>query len=854
MISLEDLRNATGGQLFGRVAAAQFPDFCHDVRRLEPGQLFVAIKTGYSDGHHDIESAIAGGAGGVLCQEPPTCDVTGATVILVGDTVAALGQWAAYVLRRYDTTVIGVLGTLGKSSTREAIATVLRGRYRVYNNPDALPGRAGIPLGLGGLVPEHQIALVELVSDFPGEMADLLAIAQPHIGIITNIATGAAQDVGDLERRQLESLLLLDALPPDGSAVLNRDDVFVRAMLNRAQSSIMTYGLEASTNSPDFDLAANNVQFYVDKTGFDVQHRNTRLKGCLIPTLGRPGLYAALVAFSVGVLFDISLKDSLQALSNLRALPGRLSLLDGTRGSLLIDDTFDATPASTSAALELLSTVEAGQGRRIFVLGDMRSQAETAEQAHRDIGQMSANLVDLLITCGDLASVAGRAARQAGLPPEQTALAYRHDDAANIVRNFTRQGDIVLVTGGRQSRMERVCGQLLSDAADRTWLPRQHDIPGGIASLRPTWPSWIELDLDAIAHNIRAIRRRINPNVRLIALVEANGYGHGAAHIASTAVNNGADMLGVASPNEGYLLRQAGIEAPILVLGYTPAWEVQQAVLNDLTVTIYDRDNANVFDRTAHELKRVVRVHVRVDAGLGQAGLLPDDVIPLVRSLVRLDSTEIEGLYTHFSLVADPSEIAYTREELARFTAVVTNLRASGLTIPYIHAAGSAALLTLPESHFTAVRAGLIMYGVAPSLHIPCPPDFRRALNWKTHITQLKTLPAGWFVGYGNIYQAEAEEQIAVIPVGYADGFRDPTQNEIEVLIRGQRAPVIGRTAMSQSVVYVSHIPDVRTGDEVVLIGRQGAQEIRVEELADCRGTSYYELLTGISSRIPRLV
>jgi alanine racemase len=849
MISLEDLRNATGGQLFGDIIAERFNSFCHDVRLLMPGQLFVAIKTGSHDGHRDIEEAMARGAGGVLCQEPPTCDVT-TTVVLVGDTVSALGQWAAYTLRRYDTTVIGVVGAIGKSSTCEAIAAVLGKRYRVYNNPDMLPGRHGIPLGLGGLEAEHQIALIELASEHPGEMADLLAIAQPHISVVTNISPNATQIIGEIERTQSESRQVLEALPQSGAAILNCDDEQVRQIQNQTRANLLTYGLDRS----DVDLAAYNVQFHVDKVGFDLRHASRSYKGRWVPTLGRPGLYAALAALSVGVLFDVPIRDGLQALTNLRALPGRLSLLDGMRGSTLIDDTFDATPTSALAALELLAGVESGQGRRVFVLGDVHCRDEIAQQVHREIGQQAAQTIDLLVTRGDLAAVTGQAVRQAGMSGQQTALAYRHSDAASIVRDFIRRDDIVLVTGGRGARMEEVSAQLLGNVADRDWLPRQQAVPGDFVSSQPAWPSWIKLDLDAAAHNVRALKRRLNPGVGLMARVEANGYGHGAAQIASTAINNGADLLGVVSLSEGCQLRQAGIDAPILILGYAPAWEAQQVILNDLAVTLYDRATARIFAQVARELKRTARVHVKVDVGLGQGGLLPDEVIPLVRDLVRMDGLRLEGLYTNFSLADVPAEIAYTRGELDRFATVNENLRATGIDIPYIHAADSAALLTLLESHFTMVRAGLAMVGIAPSADVSCPPGFRPVMAWKTHVVQVRTLPAGWFVGYGNAYQTETEEQVAIIPVGYSDGYCDSPPGQVDVLLRGQRAPVIGRVAMYQSVVYISHIPDVQTGDEVVLIGQQGEQTITVEELAASLETTSYELVTGISSRIPRIV
>jgi alanine racemase len=227
-------------------------------------------------------------------------------------------------------------------------------------------------------------------------------------------------------------------------------------------------------------------------------------------------------------------------------------------------------------------------------------------------------------------------------------------------------------------------------------------------------------------------------------------------------------------------------------------------------------------------------------------------VLPFLRQAVTLPNTVVEGLFTHFS-VADEADKTYTHQQMARFKAVLEQARRAGIDIPFVHASNSAAILTIPEARFNVVRLGIALYGLAPSKDTPLPAGFRPALSFKTRVAQVKTLPPGSFVSYGNTYRTRDEERIAVIPVGYADGFRRAPAHWGCVLVRGQRAPIVGRVCMDQTMLNVTDIPGVRQGDEVVLIGRQGNETITVEEIAVRLGTINYEVVSEILARVPRI-
>jgi alanine racemase len=237
---------------------------------------------------------------------------------------------------------------------------------------------------------------------------------------------------------------------------------------------------------------------------------------------------------------------------------------------------------------------------------------------------------------------------------------------------------------------------------------------------------------------------------------------------------------------------------------------------------------------------------------MGRLGLLPDQVIAFAEDVRHLPRLRLEGIFTHFS-VADEESLDYTRWQLDQFRDVLARLEQIGVTFRQIHCANSAAALRLPQSHFNMVRIGLAMYGLQPSSHVSLPQGSRPALTWKTSVAQVKALPSGSYVSYGNTYRTTENETIAVIPVGYADGFRRAPTRWREVLVRGQRAPIVGRVCMDQTMLRVDHIPEVRVGDEVVLIGPQGGDEITAEEVAEWLGTINYEVVSEILARVPRL-
>jgi alanine racemase len=377
----------------------------------------------------------------------------------------------------------------------------------------------------------------------------------------------------------------------------------------------------------------------------------------------------------------------------------------------------------------------------------------------------------------------------------------------------------------------------------------------GIRNERPAYgrDTVIEVNLDAIGHNVQQFLRHLPGGTRIMAVVKADAYGHGAVPVARAALEAGATYLGVAFVDEGVELRQAGIEAPILVLGYTPPQAAEYAIRHGLTLTVFSRESLEAADRAAARLNVPARVHVKVDTGMGRLGIKPHEAHDFIRLVLQCRSVELEGLFTHFA-TADERDKSYALYQERSFARLVEDLERQGIRIPLVHIANSAGAIELPDRVYDMVRLGISMYGYYPSAEVDrSVVDLKPALSFKTRVVHLHRPAKGTGISYGKTYSARGDEWIAVIPVGYADGFSRLLSGQGFALINGKRVPVVGRVCMDQMMLDVTRALPVNIGDEVVLYGRQGEEEITVDEVADLLGTIHYEVTCMLSHRIPRI-
>lgn len=847
MINLYDILKVANGQLFGEPAANLFTDFCLDASTIGVNQLFIALRTDKGDTHHYIEEAIQNGASGILCVEPPTCDTTDVSVLMVDDTIEALLEWSNYTLEKLQVKTIAVVGSHGKSVTVDAINHVLSNHYRSLAGHVDEVGTLAIPLSLSRLTPEHDYVVLKLNPAIPGELAHMLDAVNPEMAVVTNIDCVHPATFESCSQYVEEFADLVESLEANNLLVLNYDDDRTRELASRADEEVTVHTIGVERFGAD--VLAFNVKVGVERIGFDIRHGDERYLARWSPIPGKHQLYGLLAAIQVGEYVGISMEESLASLTELRSLPGRMALHNGIDACTLIDDSFDATYSSTLAALKWLEEVSADGHRTILILGDMENLGRNSRYAHRTVGQRAAEIADYIITQGVDAALAGRAAIDSGIDIGRVFTTYSTGDVVSVLQKLTiSENDIVLVKGGPHAGMERVVEALLANPDDKQYLVRQNSV---LRQEPPMLrPSRVEIDADALANNIRIIREKLADDVTLMAVVKADAYGHGAVMAARTAVTNGANYLAVASIAEAVELRDAGITTPILTLSYAPSEAARQAHHLNLTLTVFDIEQAERYDRMARTVSGKLKVHVKIDTGMGRLGIFAEDAIKAFRHLNTLTNLDIEGIYTHFSSADEDAEL--TAHQLETFRRAVRPLRAAGINVTYMHAANSPGTLATWESHLNMVRPGLILYGLRPSEKTTLHPGMRPVMSWKTQVLQVKDFPPGYSIGYNGTYTTRNNERIAIIPVGYADGFRRAPHTWEYVLIHGQKAPVIGRVSMEKTAVKVTAIDSVYAGDEVVLLGRQGDEVITAEMIADWLDTSNYEVVSSILPRVPR--
>jgi len=363
----------------------------------------------------------------------------------------------------------------------------------------------------------------------------------------------------------------------------------------------------------------------------------------------------------------------------------------------------------------------------------------------------------------------------------------------------------------------------------------------------------LEINLDAIAHNVRTIKGIVGRNTQIIAVVKANAYGHGAVEVSQVALENGVAILAVGVVEEGIILRKAGIKAPILICGLTLEDQLKPLLSYNLTPTICDLQILEALSKVAGENGKTVGIHIKIDTGMGRLGVSPPKTLNFVKKISKMRNIKIEGIFTHLAATNEKDGI-YTKMQLDKYKKALLELEKEGINIPLKHIANSAAILNSSSMYLDAVRPGIILYGLFPSPKSERTVELKPAAEFKTKIIFLKKVPPGKSIGYGRTYITTKTTKVATLPVGYADGYSRLLSNKAEVLVRGERAPIIGRICMDLCMIDVTHIPKVRVGNEVILWGRQGSETIWAEEIAEKIGSIVYEVICMVDKeRVPRV-
>ena len=373
--------------------------------------------------------------------------------------------------------------------------------------------------------------------------------------------------------------------------------------------------------------------------------------------------------------------------------------------------------------------------------------------------------------------------------------------------------------------------------------------------MKTSYRCWAEVDLSALRENLGWLRDQVGPGVKILTVVKADAYGHGLKQIAALLMQSGTDIFGVANLAEARSIRSVGKGWPILMLGACLPDEVDAAVRDEIRPTISTRGEAERFSAAAVRLHKQVWPHLKIDTGMGRLGAEPESALELVRQIRRLDGLSLEGIYTHYSSAEE--DVEYSRSQADRFSGLLSELRTAGIEIPLIHANNSGALLFEPRTVFNLVRPGLLVYGVVPPCQRPVQSQLRSrvrpALAFKSRVSLVKEVAPGRGLSYGHTYITPHRLRLATVTAGYGDGYLRAASNRGQVLVCGQRCPILGRITMDQMLVDVSTVEKVDAGDEVVLLGTQQGATITANEVAHWMNTIPWEVFTNITYRVPRL-
>lgn len=364
--------------------------------------------------------------------------------------------------------------------------------------------------------------------------------------------------------------------------------------------------------------------------------------------------------------------------------------------------------------------------------------------------------------------------------------------------------------------------------------------------------TWAEVSLQALAFNVKQFKQHIRKEARFMAVVKADGYGHGAVPIAEEALTNGADWIGVAFLDEALALREAGITAPVLLLGYTPAHAVHKAIEQDVTLTVYSQETIEAICQAAKTLHKKAKVHIKVDTGMTRIGIRSaEEAIDLYQALDQ-EEIEVEGIFTHFAEADNGESSDYTYQQFESFQQVYQAVEAEGYKIPIKHCCNSAGTIAYPEMHLDMVRVGVSLYGLYPEPHLKEILPLKQVMSLKTKPVLIKTVPAGQSISYGRSYTTKEETKIATLPIGYADGFSRLLSNQGHVTIRRKECLIVGRICMDQAMVDVSNVDDVHANDIVTIFGEPSEGYISLDVVAKQMQTIHYETVCLIGKRVPR--
>ena len=792
------------------------------------GSLFFALRGLVADGHQFVQEAYERGVRNfVLTHIPEGFSTEGVNVLLVDDVLSALQRLAAWHRRHFDVEVFGITGSNGKTVVKEWLYQLLSPDYRVLRSPRSYNSQLGVPLSVWRLHKGVDMALFEAGISSSGQMEKLAEIIEPTRGVFTML--GPAHDAGFSGRAEkLEEKLKLFESAQTIYYGCDQGDVQDAIRSRFAGKRLLCW----SRWDEGADLYLLD-QLPADEGAEGDRRLRARFraqeKEVIIPFSDRASLENAMLCWLV--LLDMELPDQIIAerMAELEPVAMRLELRPAINGSVLINDAYNNDLASLEIALRFLERQRRGLPG-VLVLTDILQSGEEPEKLYREVARLlKEQPVDELICIGEeIEQLRAYLPEQQGAGKLTAGRVRFYPDTAALLRELEFSffaGKAILLKGARKFQLERIADRL-AEKVHQTAL---------------------EINLDALRHNLGVFRSMLRPDVRMLVMVKAAAYGSGAVEMARLLEQRQVAYLGVAYADEGVALRQAGIKLPIMVMNPEPG-AFAQMLRYELEPEIYSLSLLRAYLRATQGLENIPGIHLKLETGMHRLGLEAEDLPGLKLLLSKHNYLRVHSVFSHLSASEQESKDAFTRQQAGRFKEMYEALVSALGYRPLAHLLNSEGIARFPDLQFDMVRLGIGFYGISAREALRKQLQF--ALSLKARISQIKTVAAGEPVGYGAEARAEQERHIATVSIGYADGLlRMAGNGRFSLLVRGQKAPVVGNVCMDMCMIDVTHIPEAAEGDEVIVF----SEEKPIEELAQALRTIPYEVLTNISERVRRV-
>ena len=810
-----DIAKIINGRLTGN-AGLIVSDIVTDSRQISFSEemAFFAIRGINHDGHQFIKSLYDKGIRVFVVEELPSDAVkySDTAFIVTDNTVSALQKLAASKRRSFKSDVIAITGSTGKTVVKEWLADILGLYEPVVRSPKSYNSQIGVPLSVWKLDDKYKAGIFEAGISMPGEMEKLRAIIDPGVGVITNIGDAHSENFPDNETKAKEKLKLFNN---SSLLVYCRDQKLLHELIRSDRLLNAKKLVDWSFLSKDAAVFVIKSQLSGSRTQLEVNYGGKKFK-FIIPFDDRASVENAVTVATVCFALNSDPDIIKKGLANLVSVAMRMEMKAGINGCQLVEDYYNSDPGSLGMAIDYLRSQD--HKKTTLILSDFVQSGRDEKELYSEIAELIRRSgIDKFIGIGPVLTRNGSSFGTDALFYYSTEEFIHRFNAADF------RNEIILIKGARKYEFEKI-GAMLEQQVHQTVL---------------------EVNLDAIAHNLNEFRRFLDPGTRIMAMVKAFAYGAGPAEIAALLEYHRVSYLGVAYVDEGIELRNAGVTLPVMVM--SPEFSSSEQIIKyNLEPEIYSFYSLAKFNEVASRHGLVgYPIHIKIDTGMHRLGFIPEEVEELAKKISITESLKVVSVFSHFAASDDPALDHFTHRQAAKFLEAVAKIRqATGYSF-LRHICNSAGIARFPQYQFEMVRPGIGIYGIGDFEGINLKPAGR----FKTRISQIKRIPAGEPVGYNCADVSDKERTIGILQAGYADGLNRKLGNRNgSLLIRNTRVPIIGNICMDMCMADLTGL-DAEIGDEVEIFG----ENISINEIATKCQTIPYEILTSIPGRVRRV-